>query len=341
MKQLRNPVTLVCLAAAFAACSRPCPAQTQAIRDTTSAQALGLTELTDDLSRQDLFGEIAKAEPSTAGNAEQDFNLYGPFRFPGDARFDQAAGILRKDSLFGIDISHHTNINFPIELLHQRQVLFLYMKATQSTGFIDTTFATFWARAGALPKATAVHRGAYHFLSSTNPQVPQAQWNDDEARAFGVKQASTFVKVVLANGGLLATDMPPVVDLEWDKASKEAPDRWAQRTPSQTLALLQGFLVEVEAKLHRTPVIYTAQAWCQERKMEKAVAGIKYLLWLADYSKVSQLSEKPRAFATRTSSLWQFTEKAEMAIGFNGTFDANIYKGKEEEFYTLLGVARF
>jgi len=309
----------------------------------TSAADLGLTYLSNEPSRQTLFQEIVKSVPAETTKAiQQDFNLYGPFRFPNDATFDKAVGVPRADSLFGVDISHYTAAEFPIEKLHQRQVLFLYMKATQGTKMLDPKFATFWSRAGQLPKSDAVHRGAYHFLSSTNPNVPHEKWSETEARAFGAAQADVFVKVVTANGGLLKTDMPPVVDLEWDKASADGPDRWKQRSSAQILAMLQGYLEEVKAKLHRTPMIYTAQAWCREHNLESNVAGLtKYPIWIADYSKTAQISEKPKSLGSTPSSLWQFTEKAEMAIGFNGAFDANIYKGKEADFYRVLDIESF
>jgi lysozyme len=311
--------------------------------DGTSAAELGLIELTDDLSRQDLFAEIrnayAASDPTGAKESTQFFDLYGPFRFPNDVVFDYTLNKPREDSLFGVDISHHTDLKFPIEQLPARKVKFLYMKATQGAKFLDRSFAGFWARA----KPIKVHRGAYHFLSSTNPLVVQEKWNDEEASDWGKAQAAIFIKVVKANGGLLPTDMPPVVDLEWDKASKDGPDRWKNRPPSQVISMVNGFLSEVKDQLKRNPIIYTAQSWWREQMKSDAhiTALSSYPIWLADYSKKSRASEVPRTINNTRWVLWQFTDASEMAMGFNGAFDANIFKGKTEDFYASLGIVEF
>ena len=308
----------------------------------TSASELGLTELTDDLSRQDLFADIRKAyessEPIGVEEGAQYFNLYGPFQFPNDVDYDSVLKKKREDSLFGVDISHYTPTEFPIEQLPAKKIKFVYMKATQGTKSLDGKFAGFWERS----KPIKVHRGAYHFLSSTDSLVSQDKWDDKEAAQWGRAQAATFVKVVKANGGLLSTDMPPVVDLEWDKASKNGTDRWKDRPPSQIIAMVSAFLSEVKGQLNRTPMIYTAQAWWQERMVsDKQFEALKtYPLWLADYSKKSRASEMPRTINKNSWVLWQFTDASKMAMGFNGAFDANVFKGKMKDFYAL-GMTEF
>ncbi|MCK4120447.1 glycoside hydrolase family 25 protein [Ralstonia nicotianae] len=305
----------------------------------TSAAALGLAELSNELSRGDLFALIrqadAVADPKGAEQAVQYFNLYGPFRFPNDVEVDAVEMKPRQDSLFGVDVSHYTSFAFPIEQLHAKKVRFVYIKATQGADYLDPKFSNFWSRAGKLPKGSQVHRGAYHFLSSGDPSVSAKEW--------GKAQAATFVKVIKANGGLLPTDMPPVVDLEWDKAKRDAPDRWAKREPTEIIEMVSVFLFAVEAELHRKPMIYTARAWWRERIGSESLFGAlsSYPLWLADYSKSSRASEVPNSINGARWALWQYTETATMAIGFKAPFDANIFKGKTDAFYSLLGVAEF
>ncbi|KHK52815.1 hypothetical protein PI87_18595 [Ralstonia sp. A12] len=305
----------------------------------TSAAALGLGELTDELSRGDLFALIrqadAAADPKGANQAVEYFNLYGPFRFPNDVEVDAVEKKPRQDSLFGVDVSHYTSFAFPIEQLHTKKVQFVYIKATQGADYLDPKFSNFWSRAGRLPKGSQVHRGAYHFLSSGDPGIPAQEW--------GKAQAATFVKVIKVNGGLLATDMPPVVDLEWDKARRDAPDRWAKRKPAEIIEMVSAFLSAVETELHRKPMIYTARAWWRERIGSEALFGnlSSYPLWLADYSKTARASEVPNSINDARWALWQYTETATMAIGFKDPFDANIFKGKTSAFYSLLGVAKF
>lgn len=305
----------------------------------TSAADLGLTELTDDLSRQDLFKIILASELEGAKDTTQYFNLNNPFKFPNHVDFDDALNKPRVDSLFGIDISHYTSKDFPIDKLPSKKVKFLYMKATQGTKSLDGKFADFWSKA----KTVRVHRGAYHFLSSTDTSVPQGEWNDKEAADWGKAQAKTFIKVIKANGGILSTDMPPVVDLEWDKAKADSPDRWGNRPSSQIFAMIDAFLAEVKSQLNRTPMIYTAQAWWNERMGRATPLGIlsTYPLWLADYSKRSRKIEDPRTINNSSWVLWQFTDSAKLAQGFNNSFDANIFKGKTKYFYSSLNVKEF
>ena len=324
-------------------------AQTAAGAAPNDAASLGLTELKDDLSRQQLFGEIqaidrrsGSADAQRANEAAESFDLRGPFRFPGDTTYDPSAnhgaGGPRVDSYFGIDISHYTSPSFPMDMLKVRNVQFLYMKATQGAKGLDGKFAYFWKRAGELPKGKQVHRGAYHFLSAcqdTDCTIAPAAW--------GKAQAQTFVRVINANGGLLPTDMPPVVDLEWDKASASGPDRWQRRSPQEIVQIVDAFLAEVQAGLGRTPMIYTAQAWWNERMkttpMSPAMQAAS--LWLADYSKSSRAVEVPRTINATKWALWQFTDAGTMATGFSGAFDTNIYKGSLPEFYRSLGVQDF
>lgn len=311
----------------------------------TDAASLGLIELTDDLSRQQLFGEIQAADRNGSANetaraeeATQTFNLVGPFRFPGDTTYDSALNQPRVHSYFGVDISHYTTSAFPIELLKVRNVQFLYMKATQGARGLDSKFAYFWKRAGDLPNGKQVHRGAYHFLSAcqdTDCQLDPANW--------GKMQADTFVKVIRANGGLLPTDMPPVVDLEWDKATRTAPDRWQNYAAKDIAAVVDAFVTEVQAQLHRTPMIYTTRAWWNQRMIAMPMTATmkRTPLWLADYSKSSRASEVPRTIGDAKWALWQFSDAGTMATGFNDAFDTNIYKGSLPALYKTLDVEEF
>jgi lysozyme len=334
---LRYPIVFCMLLAALLAAG-PLSAQpvADATASATSAAALGLQPLTDDLSRQDLFEGVRPRLGVPHGDSRNEvFNLYGLFRFPTDAEYDAIEKKMRANSVFGIDISHHTHPDFPIEKLAVRKVRFLYMKATQGSGFLDPMFAQFWARAGKQLPSGRIHRGAYHFLSSGNPAVA--------AKKSGEDQATTFIKVIKANGGILPTDMPPVVDLEWDKAGKNAPDRWLERKPDEIIVMLTAFLDKVERELGRRPMIYTARQWWRDCAIaESKFAPLKrYPLWIADYSASSRAAENPPLIAGTPWSLWQYTENARMAIGFDAGFDANIFKGSDTQFYQTFGVARF
>ena len=260
-------------------------------------------------------------------SASEIFSLYGPFSFPSDAVFDVKEKKPRENSIFGVDLSHHTPDDFPIESLRKREVMFAYLKATQGTGFKDGKFASFWERLGKLPQGQQVHRGAYHFLS---------------AGKSGADQANTFIGVVDANGGLTATDLPPVMDLEWDKENADAPDRWATLTPDQIVAIAKAWLITVEKKTGRKPMIYTSWAWWKGRIGQdrlKEFAG--YPLWIADYSESARAIEVPNLPPDVQWTLWQYTDSATMTAGYPGDFDANIFKGSPAQFYQRLNVQPF
>ncbi len=295
------------------------------------APALNLTDLTDDVPRSKLFQlviDAAKAaNPTPPGS--QAFNLWGPFSFPTDATYDLAAGKPRTNSIFGIDISHYTLDGLSFDDLAQWKSTFVYAKATQGATFKDGKFAKFWAAMDQLTGGARVHRGAYHFLAS-------------DVNQSGADQAKTFVAFLNQNGGLKPTDMPPVLDLEWDITSQGAPDRWAGQDPDQIVDKVIAWLTYVQQQTHRAPMLYTAAAWWKSINGQAKFARLNgYKIWIADYSKTSRGVEVPTVPPGAQAALWQFTEAARVPGGYQGTLDANIYKNTEDNFYTDFSVQRF
>src|SRR5690349_12418481 len=98
-------------------------AQPVASAQSTNADAgdsiADLQPLQDEPSRADLFKLIAAAanadDPQFEEDATQFFALNGPFTFPNDALYDIVENKDRVDSIFGVDVSHHTDADFPIE----------------------------------------------------------------------------------------------------------------------------------------------------------------------------------------------------------------------------------
>jgi lysozyme len=238
-----------------------------------------LQDLQDDPSRKDLFEIIKQVEetedPSMHVEALKLFNLYGPFRFPNDTLFDVTLGKQRVNSIFGVDINHYTRDDFPIDVIERKNIRFVYLKASQGARFKDGKFATFWDQLEVHP----VHRGAYHFLSADVDPTAQAQ---------------TFLRVVISNGGLKPTDMPPVLDLEWDK-DRTTRDHWRGKAPDDIIARVKAWLAHVQETTRRKPLLYTSRAWWRERiGSEAKFAQLSaYALWVADYSKSSRAVEVP------------------------------------------------
>ncbi len=281
-------------------------------------------ELKDDPSRQSLFDENiipAKLRDDAAQPVDNTINLGIPkdFLFPDDARYDRILAKDRENSIFGIDISHYTGPSIKFTNLRLQRVLYVYAKATQGTGFKDGMFSTYWAQLAALPENQKVFRGAYHFLTSDSP---------------GATQAGRFVDYVELHGGFKSDDMPPCVDLEWDKTSSN-PDRWNGHGPEEILQNALEWLKEVKRRTGRKPMINTALSWWHDRgtPAEKIELFKDYTIWLADYSKSHKASEKPALIGTRRQDIWQFAENAKLSTGYpSGSVDANIFYGTFEQF---------
>jgi len=273
--------------------------------------------LADEPSRADLFAQYIV--PKTRPEEAQSFALLGPFVFPTDTTIDKTKNAARTDVIFGIDISHYEDASIRFDLMRDQNIRFVYVKATQGVGYKDGKFAQFWNAIGALPPEKKVLRGPYHFLASSGDPVAQAD---------------SFLKLLNENGGLKPGDLPPVLDLEWDKASAGGPDRWQGHSPDAILDAVLAWLGRVKEKTQRTPIVYTARAWWRERGIadEKWARLKDYRIWIADYSNSSRAVEIPAVPNKGAFDIWQFSETAQMASGYGGKLDANVYFGDDLKF---------
>jgi hypothetical protein len=157
-----------------------------------------------------------------------------------------------------------------------------------------------------------------------------------EGALYSKTQADRFVAYVNLQGGFKSGDMPPVMDLEWDKASANAADRWSNYSPSEIVRRALVFLNRVEQLTGRIPMMYTARSWWRERGIPDSEIGkfVRYPIWVADYSKASLRSEDPASPGNARESLWQFADSAKIQQYPNG-LDANIFKGTEREFLSI------
>jgi lysozyme len=275
--------------------------------------------LVDEPSRADLFERfivpIAKDQDEQARAAA----LLGPFMFPVDTTYDKTKNQPRANVIFGIDISHYEGANIQFDKLKQQNVRFVYAKATQGIANKDGRFEEYWAALAALPPDKRVSRGAYHFLSSSGD---------------GITQADRFLKFLEENGGLKTEDLPAVLDLEWDIATKNGPDRWQGQNPDEIIDKVLAWLKRVEEKSQKIPILYTARAWWRDRGIpeEKFARLSHYKVWVADYSASAHAVEIPVVPNKAHFDLWQFTEKAKLSQGFGGNLDANVYYGDNKKF---------
>lgn len=285
-----------------------------AVASSSGLSAQEWKTLEDEPSRKELFAQFVapKNQPETLA-------LLGPFIFPTDTTTDKTNNTSRTDVIFGIDVSHYESADIRFDIMRDQNVRFVYAKATQGVGYRDGRFAQFWTALGALPPEKKVYRGAYHFLSSSDDPVAQAD---------------SFLKLVRENGGLKSDDLPPVLDLEWDIATKNGPDRWQSKSPDAILNAVLAWLGRVKDQTQRVPVVYTARAWWRARKIpEEKFAVLKdYRVWIADYSSSSRALETPGVPNNGAFNLWQFSETAKLSTGYGGALDANVYFGDDLKF---------
>lgn len=280
-------------------------------------------DLTTQPDRRQLFA-LKIIKPQAPGTGLGTAALPSGFTFPRDAEWDFPASGPRKrgDTVFGIDISHHDEAPIRFGELSSKQVNFVYIKATQGTGFKDGKFPFFWAEAAKAGKTTSLYRGGYHFLSAAED---------------GAVQAKGFVDYLKVHGGLESGTLPPCVDIEWDIKTKNGPDQWRTKTPAQIVTSLKNFVETFKRLTKKTPMIYTARSWW----LDRGIAESKFTefsecpLWIADYAKRSRDIEMPVSIGGQRFTLWQFSETAQLPKETHrGEVDANVFYGSINAFKT-------
>ena len=314
------------------------------------------SSLVDEPSRDELFqqevipaamAEVA-AEAKATGEDVTNLALPPTFSFPHNALInivtDDAGHSKdedRKNSIFGIDVSHYTAPSLLLDALKDQQVKFIYVKATQGASFKDDNFADFWSRlAGGnsvgrdhvrrngVPADARIPRGAYHFLSSSSA-------------ATGIAQANAFVDYVNLHGGFKPDDLPPTLDLEWD-ATRTVKDQWVGHDADEIVAKVLDCLKQIEKRTNRKPVLYTARGWWTDQTVPLSRIGefSAYHIWLADYNPRDKQLEKPRDLPKTVRVLWQFTDRSLLPkLGIaKGGLDASIYYGDDATFAKDFGL---
>ncbi|MCD6577684.1 MAG: glycoside hydrolase family 25 protein [Anaerolineaceae bacterium] len=217
----------------------------------------------------------------------------------------------------GIDISHWQDDKSTPQKMNFKKAVengakFVFIKVSERGG-IDRDFEYNWKNA----KEAGLLRGGYHFL----------RWNLD-----GVVQARLFSELLKDDPG----ELPPVADFE-------APHR-GSLYPSN--ALLEKFLLEVENKLERRPMIYTSPGFWGTYGRNRVTKRfdqkwIYYPLWVAHYMKHYQEGiSKPRDLQPwvglkRKWTFWQYTANGDgLAYGAESkSIDLDLFNGSLEELY--------
>ncbi|MFG2039722.1 GH25 family lysozyme [Dactylosporangium sp. NPDC048998] len=182
----------------------------------------------------------------------------------------------------GIDLSSHDHgrftVHWPTEVAAGSQ--FVYIKATEGTGYVNPHFAADYAAA----RAAGRYVGAYVYARPD--------------RGDPVGQAEFFLRHAKFTRD--ARTLVPFVDLEWPYAGVRAGDCY-DLTPQQMRAWIRAFVDRIEAGIGRKPMIYTNTYWWNPCTGNDASYG-GYPLDIANYS--TRAMKLPAGWST--FALWQY-----------------------------------
>ena len=189
----------------------------------------------------------------------------------------------------GIDISHWQDDKSTPQKMNFKKAVdagakFVFIKVSERGG-IDRDFEYNWDAA----KAVGLLRGGYHFL----------RWD-----LSGLVQARMFSELLKDDPG----ELPPVADFEAPRKGSLYPSN----------ALLEQFLMEVESKLNRKPMIYSSPGFWSSYGRNKVTKQFDqkwayFPLWVAHYMKsyqagVSKPDElEPWKSLGKKWTFWQYT----------------------------------
>lgn len=192
---------------------------------------------------------------------------------------------------------------------------FAFAKASEGKSFKATTFSSHWK---GMHDAGLV-RGAYHFF------LPLTD---------AAAQADHYLSVLADNGGLLETDLPPVLDLE--HFPKRVENEWRAVSPSERVKVVRTWVRRVEAKLKRKVMFYTSLGFWGSF-MSGVDDFVDQPLWVANFTNRSEPfipDEWERAGKKWT--FWQFTESGSVP-GVNSQFeDVDRFNGGLDKMLTFI-----
>ena len=196
----------------------------------------------------------------------------------------------------GIDVSHWQETIDWVKVKNAGKK-FAYLKATETTNFLDNKYATNRAQA----KANGIKVGAYHFAR------PGTNAND------AVNEATWFIK----NAAPVSGELIPVLDLEVTGGL----------TDSQLEAWAKAFMDRVYALTGVRGAIYTSPSFWSSNvgnSTKLAVAGYK-VLWVAHWTTGSAPTVPGSNWNGNGWTFWQYTSSGSVN-GISGRVDLNRYR---------------
>ena len=199
----------------------------------------------------------------------------------------------------GIDISHwQGTINWTNVAAAGKR--FAYMKASESTDYVDPTYTYNRAQA----RAAGLRVGAYHFAQ------PSTTAGD------AVAEADHF----LATASLARGDMLPVLDLE----------RTGGLTQPQLTTWVQAYMGRILQQTGLHAVIYCSPSFWKNYLGDTAwfAANGYEVLWIAHWTTATAPTVPGSAWDSNGWTFWQYTSDG-VVPGISGRVDLNRFNGKD------------
>lgn len=181
----------------------------------------------------------------------------------------------------GIDVSHHQGKIDWKEVAKDKQIKFVYIKATQGTSIKDKNYEQNIKGA----RRQGLRCGSYHYLSCLTSV--RSQFRNFQKAMRGHKQ-----------------DLIPMIDIE-----HEGVKRWSKKQVQDSVAL---FAKLIERKYGKKPLIYSHVNFYNSHLTPRYN---KYFLFLSRYS-----PERPSIKGVGRHNIWQFTDRGRVR-GIHGNVD--------------------
>ena len=227
-----------------------------------------------------------------------------PSRFSDSDPYDWRGVTPANHAVHGIDVSRWQG-DIDWHRVSRSGVAFAFLKATEGGDHTDPSFDENWraaARAG-------VPRGAYHFYYLCRPAAEQAAW---------------FIAHVPRERGAL----PPVLDIEWNHASRTCR---ARPDPETVRAEIVTFQRIVGAHYGQRPILYTTVDFFEDNSLHRLGREEFWLRSVAGHPR--------HTFPGQNWAFWQYTGTGAVP-GISGDADLNAFAGSEADWARWLAYRR-
>lgn len=208
-----------------------------------------------------------------------------------------------KREVHGIDVSKW-NGNISWRQVKRSGVDFAFIKATEGKDVLDPRFGEYWRGA----QAAGLAHAPYHFYYFCSSPDEQADW---------------FIRNVPRE----SMSLPPVLDVEWNHASKTCKYHPA---PDQARAVIKRFMDRIEAYYGKRPIIYTSVDFHRDN-----LVGYfdDYHFWVR-----SVAAPPSKTYDTRRWAFWQYTSTGKIP-GIESETDINVFAGTRTNWNNWVAAA--